>query len=122
MQIVNILGDDRGYLAGAVERCECPMTASWARSGKCPLHGEAAAPGFLASLWACNKLVEGDWPVAGPYSAWRTKIRYPALGRDSGARKRNDDGSFGDHVAQPFNAATNIGRNHRSISYSCKGE
>src|SRR5579864_4689798 len=112
MQIVNILGDDRRYLTGAVERSERPMTATRGRRCKGGVHGKAPSPGLNASLGTCDKLLEGNWPVAGPYSAWRTKIRNPAFRGDPGASKGNDDRRLGNHVAKPFHGAADIGGNH----------
>src|SRR5579872_5630020 len=124
MKIVNVLGDDRRHLTGTVERGERPMTATRLCGGKGGFHGKAPPPGLIASFRACDKLVKGNWPVAGPYSAWRTKIRDATLCGDPGARKRNDDRRSGNHVAQPFHGAADVrgndcyigGLHYRSLS------
>src|SRR5579864_7582833 len=115
MQIVNVLGDDRRYLAGTVERGERPMTATRFCGGEGGFHGKATAPGLIASFGACDKLVKGNWPVAGPYSAWRTKIRDATLCGDPGASKGNDDRRRSNHVAEPFHGAADVRGNDCSI-------
>src|SRR5579871_6603361 len=108
MQIVNVLSDDRRYFTSTIERGERPMTATWLCGGKSGFHGKPPAPGFNASFGACDKFVKGNWAVAGPYSAWRTKIRDAALCGDAGASEGNDDRRLGDHVTEPFHAALDI--------------
>src|SRR5579863_9451576 len=100
MQIVNVLGDDGGNLAGAVERGERAMAAPWLGRGESRLHGEAPPPGFVARIFADDEFIKGDRPVAGPQPARRAEVGNTALGRDTGAGKGNDDGCLGDHVAE----------------------
>jgi hypothetical protein len=66
VQVVDVLGDDGGHLAGAIEARQRPVSA--ARPGIAELvgHGEAAAPGFVARLLAGQELVERDRLVLGP--------------------------------------------------------
>src|SRR3569832_1632789 len=112
MQIINILGDDRWYFASAIERGERPMATPGSCGFEGGAYGEAPPPRFVARLAACNEFIERDRPVAGPQSAGRAEIRDSAFGRNTGAGKRHDHGSTGDHLAELLYATTDIRSNH----------
>ena len=115
MQIVDVLGDDRGNLAGFIKRGERAVASPWPRGGECRFHCEAPPPCLVAGIRACNKFVEWNWTVAGPQSAGRAEIWNPAFGRDAGACEGNDSGCLRDHIAEPFRAAAKIRCDHGVI-------
>ena len=75
MKVVNVLRDDTGQLAGAIERCERAVTAAGLCGAERLLHGETPLPGFVARFLAGDELVVHDRPVLGPNPAGRTEIR-----------------------------------------------
>src|SRR6266849_2276451 len=113
MQIVDVLGDDGGNLAGLVERSERAVAAPRLCCGKCRLHRKAPPPSFLPGVRACDEFIERDRTVAGPQSAGRAEIGNTAFRRNAGTGEGNDGGRLGDHVAELFNAAAKIGSDHR---------
>ena len=100
MQIVDVLGDDRGDLAGLVERGQRPVPAAGLRRGKGRLHRKAPPPGFVPRLGTCDEFVERDRAIAGPQPARRAEVGNTAFGRNAGAGEGNDTGCLGDHVAE----------------------
>src|SRR5258708_28330770 len=108
MQIVDVLGDDGGNLAGPVERGERAVTAPRLCSGKGRLHRKSPPPGFIPGVGTGDEFIERDRPVAGPQSARRAEIGNPGFGRDTGAGEGNDDGGLGYHVAAPLPAAATL--------------
>ena len=74
MQIVDVLGDDGGNLAGLVERGKRAVTASRLGSGKGRLHRKAPPPCFVARILAGNEFIKWNRAVAGPQSAGRAEI------------------------------------------------
>src|SRR5438045_3937941 len=65
VQIVDVLGDDGGNLAGPIERCERAMAASRLCRRKSRLHRKAPSPCLLPGLGAGDEFVERDWTIAG---------------------------------------------------------
>src|SRR4030081_4012469 len=57
MQIVDVLGDDSGGLAGPVERGERAVTASRPRRGECRLHRQAPSPCLIPGLGARDEFI-----------------------------------------------------------------
>src|ERR1700677_2774042 len=112
MQIVDILVDDGGNLSAPVQRRQRAVTASGPRRGESRLHREAPAPCLIAGVRAGNEFIERDRTVAGPQPAGRAKIGNAAFSRNAGTRKGNNDGSFGDHVAELFYATAKIRCDH----------
>src|ERR1700722_14515625 len=108
MQIIDVLGDDGGNLSGPIQRSQRAVTASRPRRGENRFHRKASPPGFIASVRAGNEFIERDRAVAAPQPARRAKIRNAAFGRNAGTGKGNNDGSFGDHVAELFHAVAKI--------------
>src|SRR6476661_8226782 len=98
MQIVDILGDDRGRLASLVERGQRAMPAAGLGRCKSLFHRKAPPPGLGPSLGARNEFVERNRAVTGPQAAGRTEIRNAAFGGYTGSGKGNDTGGFGYHV------------------------
>src|ERR1700738_2471920 len=84
MQIVDVLGDHGGDLAGPVERSQCAVAAPWLRRGEYRLHRKAPPPCLVAGVLAGNEFIERDRAVAGPQSARRAEIGNAAFCRDAG--------------------------------------
>ena len=82
MEVVDILGDDRTHLAGAIKASESEMPAAGLCLRELLLHGKAPAPSLVTHLLARQKLVERDRPVLRPQSARGTKVWNSALGRN----------------------------------------
>src|ERR1700722_911743 len=114
MEIVDVLGDDGGNLAGAIEARQRPVSPP--RPGVAELvgHGEAAPPGFVARLLAGQELVVRDRLVLGPKAPRRTEIRDAAFGRNAGPRKWDNDPSLVDQVLEVGLGGIEIGCDHPS--------
>src|SRR4051794_33469149 len=112
MQIVDVLGHDRGNLALLVQRRERAMTAAGLGCGKSGLHCKASPPSLVSCLTACDKFVERDWSVASPHPARRAEIRYPTFGGDTGAGERHDACRRSNHITELFDTTTKVGCDH----------
>jgi hypothetical protein len=112
MQIVDVLGDDGGDLAGPVERGKRAVAASRPRRGKGRFHRKAPPPCLIPGIGTGDELIERDRAVAGPQSAGRAEVGNPAFGRNAGAGEGNDGRGLGDHVAELFHAAAKIRCDH----------
>src|SRR5579864_4873527 len=112
VQVVDVLGDDRGHLAGAVKARQRPVAA--ARPGIAELvgHGEAPPPRFVARLLARQELVERDRLVLGPQAPGRAEIGDAALGGNAGPGEWDNDPSLVDQVLQPGLGGIEIGCDH----------
>ncbi len=108
MQVVDVLGENGGNLAGFIERCQRAVAAARPGRGKGRLHRKAPPPCFVAGVLAGDEFIVWDRPVAGPHAAGRTEIGNAGFGGDAGAGKRNNDFRLGDHVAKLFHAAAKI--------------
>src|SRR5205807_1765181 len=73
MQIVDVLRDDAGNLAGSIERRKRAMPATGLGCCKRRFHRKAATPGLVARFLAGDKFVERDRPVACPQPSGRTE-------------------------------------------------
>src|SRR6202166_2306715 len=114
MQVVDVLGDDGGNLAGAIEARQRPVSPPRPGIAELVGHGEAAPPGFVARLLARQELVEWDRLVLGPKAARRAEIRDAAFGRNAGPRKWDNGPSLVDQVLQLGLGGIEIGCDHCS--------
>src|SRR5207302_3327913 len=86
VQIVDVLGDDGGNLAGPVQRGERAVAAPRLCGSKDRLHRKAPSPRLVACVPAGYKFIERYRAIARPQSAGRAKVGNPAFGRNAGAR------------------------------------
>src|SRR6185312_6753561 len=112
MQIVDILGDDAGNLSGLVQRSQRTVTAPRPRRGKSRFHCKTPPPGLVAGVRTDDEFIERDRTVTSPQSAGRAKIGNAAFRRNASTGKRNNDGGFGDHVAELFHATAKVRCDH----------
>src|ERR1700731_1478386 len=98
MQIVDVLGDDGGNLAGAVEARPPPVSPPRPGIAELVGHGKTPPPGFVARLLAGQELVERDRLVLGPKAARRAEIGDAAFGGNAGSREWDNDPSLVDQV------------------------
>src|ERR1700719_3866807 len=114
MQVVDILGDDGGNLAGAIEARQRPVTPPRPGIAELVGHGKTPPPGFVARLLAGQELVERDRLVLGPKAPGRTEVGDAAFGRNAGPGKWDNGPSVVDQVVQLGLGAVEIGCDHRS--------
>src|SRR5882672_5923511 len=112
MQIVDVLGDDGGNLAGLVERGQRAVTAPRLCCGKGRLHRKAPPPCLVAGILAGDEFIKRNRAVAGPQSAGRAEIGNSAFGRNTCAGEGKDGGGLGDHVAELLHPAAKIRCDH----------
>src|ERR1700686_84301 len=114
MQVVDVLGDDGGNLAGAIEARQRPVASPRPGIAELVAHGKTPPPGFVARLLAGQELVERDRLVLGPKAAWRAKVGDAAFGRNAGPGEWDNGPSLVDQVRQLGLGAVEIGCDHRS--------
>src|SRR6476619_6761103 len=90
MQVVDVLRDYGGRLAGAVEAREREVAAARPGGGELRVHGKAAPPRLVPHFLAREEIIERDRPVLRPEPAGRAEIRDAALGGNSGAGERGN--------------------------------
>src|ERR1700688_4767198 len=129
MQVVDVLGDDGGTLAGTIEARQRPVSPPRPGIAELVGHGKAAPPGFVARLLARQELVERDRLVLGPKAPRRTEIGDTAFGRNAGPGEWDNGPSLVDQVLEVGLGGVEIGRDHRwypwridILTYSCLPE
>src|SRR6202451_1444671 len=113
MEIVDVLGNDGGHLAGAIETRQRPVAPP--RPGIAELigHGEAAPPGFVARFLAGQELIERDRLFFWPKAPRRAVIGDAAFGRNASPGEWDNDPSLVDQVRQLGLGGVEIGCDHR---------
>src|SRR5438067_4700765 len=91
MQVVDVLRDYGGRLAGAVEARERKVAAARLGGGEWRVHGKSPPPRLVPHLLAREELVERDRPVLRPEPAGRAEIGDAALGGNPGTGERGYD-------------------------------
>ena len=112
MQVIDVLRDQRGDLAGAMQGGQSLMSTARTCGCKTRFHGEPPAPSLVTHILTGDKLVVRDRAVFGPKPARRPKVRDPALGGDPRAGKRDNDGRLIDQSSQTIDGGLEIGRDH----------
>src|SRR5580692_1917624 len=98
MEIIDVLGDDGGNLAGSVKARQRPVAPPRPGIAELVGHGKTPPPGFVARLLAPEELVERDRLVLGPKAPGRTEIGDAAFGRNAGPRKWDSGPSLVDQI------------------------
>ena len=98
MQVVDVLGDHGGNLAGPIQAGQRAVAPSRPGIAELVGHGEATPPGFVARFLARHELIERNRPVLGPQPAGRTEVGYAAFGGDAGPGERHGNLGIADEV------------------------
>ena len=117
MQVVDVLRDYGGRLAGAVEARERKVAAARLGGGEWRVHGKSPPPRLVPHLLAREELVERDRPVLRPEPAGRAEIGDAALGGNPGTGERGYDARGFDQALQLVNGSLHIGRDHVCCSF-----
>src|ERR671934_2921151 len=112
MQVVDVLRDYGGRLAGAVEARERKVAAARLGGGELRVHGKSPPPRLVPHLLAREELVERDRPVLRPEPAGRAEIGDTALGGNAGAGERSYDARALYQVLQFVDGGLQIRRDH----------
>src|SRR5215831_9985313 len=110
MQVVDVLRDYGGRLAGAVEAREREVAAARPGGGELRVHGKATPPRFVPYLLAGEEILKLDRPVLRPEPAGRAEIRDAALGGKAGAGEWGNDARALHQVLQFVDGGLQIGR------------